>query len=119
MRGSARCPLMVCSATCLAARTWSRAHIEELVGTLISAATPTVRAHHEGRVSLGANSAFALVTLISVVLAALQLAGVWTDNEPLTRWQQWSSLVVFAVLAVCFASFAFRAWRRQQQKNPQ
>jgi cytochrome bd-type quinol oxidase subunit 2 len=70
-------------------------------------------------VSLGANSAFALVTLISVVLAALQLAGVWTDNEPLTRWQQWSSLVVFAVLAVCFASFAFRAWRRQQQENPQ
>jgi len=71
-------------------------------------------------VSLGANSAFALVTLIFIVLAALRLAGVWRpDNEPLTRWQQWSNLVVFSVLAVCFASFAFRAWRRQQQENPQ
>jgi hypothetical protein len=55
-----------------------------------------------------------------VVLAARQLAGVWRpDNEPLTRWQQWSNLVVFSVLAVCFASFAFRDWRRQQQENPQ
>ena len=46
-----------------------------------SAATPAVRAHHEGRVSLGANSAFALVTLISIVLAALQLAGVETGQR--------------------------------------
>ena len=35
MRGQRSLPLMVCSATCLAARTWSRAHIEELVGTLV------------------------------------------------------------------------------------
>jgi hypothetical protein len=36
MRGQRSLPPHgVCSATCLAARTWSRAHIEELVGTLV------------------------------------------------------------------------------------
>jgi hypothetical protein len=60
-----------------------------------SAATPAVRAHHEGRVSLGANSAFALVTLISIVLAALQLAGGGdrtTSRSPAgSSGQTWSS----------------------------
>jgi hypothetical protein len=93
------------------------AHIEELVNTLIRRQRRRFEPITRAGMSFGANVTGAMVALLGVVVMVLEATGV-REPEPLTRQDMQWALAFYAGLAVCFAVFAFKAWRRQQREHP-
>jgi hypothetical protein len=98
------------------------AHIEELVGTLVRRQRRRFEPITPAGASFGANVVGTLLMLLVVFAWALQMAGVWVpdpDPEPTARADQWIAMAFYVFLALCFAGFAFKAWRRQQREHPE
>jgi hypothetical protein len=96
------------------------AHTGELVETLVRRQRRKFEPMTRAGASFGANVALTLVTLLLVFAWGLQMAEVWKpDPEPTPRGDQWIAMAFYVFLAVCFAGFAFRTWRRQQREHPE
>jgi Na+/H+ antiporter NhaD/arsenite permease-like protein len=86
-------------------------HIEELVDTLVRREQRRFQPITPAGTRFGANVAITLIALLAVILMAVEVAGVYRP-EPVDREALWWGLGFYALLGVCCASFAVRAWRR-------
>jgi hypothetical protein len=93
------------------------AHNGELVEMLVLRQRRRFEPFTRAGVSFGANVTLAGLMVTVVCGMALQAAGVW-HSDPLTRGELWGGTGFYGALALCFAGFAFRAWRQQQREQP-
>jgi hypothetical protein len=95
------------------------AHNDELVDTLIRRQRRRFEPITRAGWSFGANTAGVVVAVLGVMVAGLELAGLWHPNpEPQSQGDGLFMVAFYAALGLCFAGFAFGAWRRQQREHP-
>jgi hypothetical protein len=95
------------------------AHNGELVELLVRRQRRRFEPFTRAGISFGANATVALMLSAVVTVLVLQAIGIWRlGSEPLTRGESWAAAGFYGAVGFCFAGFAFRAWRRQQQEHP-
>jgi hypothetical protein len=94
------------------------AHNGELVEMLVRRQRRRFEPFTRAGVSFGANITLAVLMVVAVCGMALQAAGVWHSSGSLTRGELWGGASFYGALGICFAGFAFKAWRQQQREHP-
>jgi hypothetical protein len=95
------------------------AHIGELVDVLIRRQRRRFEPFTRAGMSFGANLTAALLLLVMTASLALEEIGVLhMASEPPPPRERWTFIGFYTAVGLCFAVFAFRAWRRQRWEHP-
>jgi hypothetical protein len=93
---------------------------DELVDTLIRRQRRRFEPIAKAGWASGANSVAAVVMMLAVVFAGLEVTGLWRpDPEPRPLGENLFNLALYAALALWFGFFAVRAWWKQRREQPQ
>jgi hypothetical protein len=95
------------------------AHNGKLIDMLVRRQWRQFEPFTRAGVSFGANATLTVLMVGIVTGMILQATGIWhTDGDPLTRGEAWVAAAFYGAVGLCFAGFAFRAWRRQRREHP-
>jgi hypothetical protein len=96
------------------------AHNGKLIAMLIRRQWRQFEPFTRAGVSFGANATLTVLMAGVTTGMVLQAIGVWRagGGDPMTRGESWGAAAFYGVVGLCFAWFAFRAWRRQRREHP-